>query len=76
MKMLGKVVSISNGKLVVKMSSHIAAGKDIRTGEKVFDETGNFVGNILEYFGPTEKPYVLVSSKKKPENYEGKEVFV
>jgi len=76
MKIIGKVVSVSNGKLVVKTGKAHKPDKEIKLGEKVFDEKGNFVGNILEYFGPTDNPFLLVSAKKKTENYEGKELFI
>ena len=69
MKLIGKVVSISEGKLVVK------ANDLLRPGTKVFDEAGNFVGIAVNYFGLTKKPYLLVSPKKKPEPYRGKEIF-
>lgn len=69
MKSLGKVVSLSNGKLVLKTDSLV------RIGSKVFDEKGDFVGIVTEYFGPTMGPYLLISSKKKAEPYVGKELF-
>jgi len=69
MKSLGNVVSVSKGKLVVKTS------EPLKAGHKIFDESGNFVGNVLEFFGPTEKPYVLVSPKKNADHYLGKELF-
>lgn len=69
MKSIGKVVSISGGKLVVR------ADDVVRPGTKVFDESGNFVGNAIDYFGLTKKPYLLVSPKKRPDQYMGKELF-
>lgn len=69
MKSVGKVVSLSAGKLVVRTE------EPLKAGSKVFDESGNFVGNVLEYFGPTDRPYVLVSPKKKADHYLGKELF-
>lgn len=69
MKSLGKVVSISNGKLVLKTDDLV------KVGTKIFDEHGNFVGNAIEYFGPTLGPYILISPKKRPEPYLGKEMF-
>ena len=77
MKSIGNVVSISNEKLVVK-TKDILKRKDhvvLKPGTKVFDEGGNFVGIVHEYFGPTDKPYVLISPKKKPDQYVGKELF-
>jgi rRNA processing protein Gar1 len=69
MKSIGKVVSISEGKLVVR------ADDVVRPGTKVFDESGKFVGTAIDYFGLTKKPYLLVSPKKSPEPYRGKELF-
>lgn len=69
MKSLGKVVSLSNGKLVLKTDSLV------KIRSKVFDEKGDFVGIVAEYFGPAMGPYLLVSPKKKPEPYVGKELF-
>ena len=69
MKSIGKVVSISEGKLVVR------ADDLVKPGTKIFDETGNFVGIAVNYFGLTKKPYLLVSPKKKAEPYRGRELF-
>lgn len=69
MKSLGKVVSISEGKLVLKTSELV------KIGTKIFDEQGNFVGTAIDYFGPTLGPYIVISPKKKPEPYMGKELF-
>ena len=77
MKSIGNVVSISDGKLVVK-TKEVLKRKDplvLKPGTKVFDESGNFVGIVHEYFGPTDKPYVLISPKKKPDQYLGRELF-
>ena len=69
MKSIGKVVSISEGKLVVR------ADDVVKPGTKVFDESGKFVGLALDYFGLTKKPYLLISPKKQPEPYMGRELF-
>lgn len=69
MKLLGKVTSISDGKLVLKTDDLV------KIGAKVFDERGNFVGNVIDYFGPTMGPYLRVSPKKGPDQYLGKELF-
>lgn len=69
MKSLGKVVSLSNGKLVLKTD------KLVKIGAKVFDEHGTFIGTVVDFFGPTLGPYLLVSPKKKPEPFLGKELF-
>lgn len=69
MKSLGKVISLSNDKLVLKTDS------PVRLGTKIFDEHGNFVGIVTEYFGPTMGPYLLIAPKKRPEPYLGKELF-
>ncbi len=69
MKRLGRVVSISDDKLVLKTEQLV------KIGAKVFDEEGKFVGNVIDYFGPTVGPYVLVSPKRDPTKYMGKELF-
>ena len=69
MKKLGRVVSLSDDKLVLKTEELI------KIGAKVFDEEGKFVGNVIDYFGPTVGPYVLVSTKREPSQYVGKELF-
>lgn len=69
LKSLGKVVSISEGKLVLKTDAMI------KVGGKVFDEQGIQIGTIVDYFGPVGGPYVLVSPKKTPEPYVGRELF-
>ena len=70
MKSLGHVISISKGKLLIRTE------RKLREREKIFDESGNFVGTVLEIFGPVERPYVLISPKKEPTHYMGKELFV
>lgn len=69
MKSIGKVVSISDGKLVVR------ADDVVRPGTKIFDESGKFVGTAVDYFGLTKKPYLMISPKRKADNYLGKELF-
>jgi rRNA processing protein Gar1 len=69
MKSLGEVKSISGNKLVLRTDDVL------KIGTKIFDEHGNFVGNVVEYFGSTKHPYVLVSPKKSPDRYSGKELF-
>ena len=69
MKIIGKVVSISDGKLVVR------ADDLVKPGTKIFDESGNFVGIAVDYFGLTKKPYLMISPKKKADHYLGKELF-
>jgi rRNA processing protein Gar1 len=76
MKPIGKVVSISNGKLIVKTNKAHKPDKELRTGEKVFDDSGNFVGNIHEYFGPTKNPFLIISPKKNADHYQGRELFI
>ncbi len=69
MKKLGRVVSVSNDKLVLKTEELL------KIGTKVFDEEGKFVGNVIDYFGPTMGPYVLVSPKRDPVKFVGKELY-
>ncbi|MBI1973349.1 hypothetical protein HYS54_00905 [Candidatus Micrarchaeota archaeon] len=69
MKMLGKVVSMSDNKLVLKTD------KLVKLGSKVYDERQRFIGNVIDYFGPTMGPYLLVSAKRGGESLVGKELF-
>jgi rRNA processing protein Gar1 len=69
MRKLGRVVSLSGDKLVLKTD------KLVKIGAKIFDEQGKFVGNAIDYFGPTMGPYILVSPKRDAGEYVGKELF-
>jgi rRNA processing protein Gar1 len=57
---LGRVVSISDGKLVLKTDELI------KLGSEVYDDSKRHVGTVVDYFGPTMGPYLLVSPKKDP----------
>lgn len=69
MRSLGKVVSISEGKLILKTDCLV------KLGSKLYDEKGRLVGTAVDYFGPTLGPYVVVSPKRSPEPYLGKELY-
>jgi len=69
MRNLGRVVSISNGKLVLKTD------KLVKMGSEVFDDAGRHVGTVVDYFGPTMGPYLLISPKKDPNAFLGKELY-
>lgn len=69
LKSLGKVVSLSEGKLVLKTDSAV------KVGSKVFDEQGKFVGNVLDYFGPLNGPYLLISPKRRTDALLGKQLY-
>ncbi|MBI4214897.1 hypothetical protein HY546_02790 [archaeon] len=69
MKSLGKVVSVSEGKLVLKTD------KLVKLGSKMYDERSRFIGTVVDYFGPTMGPYLLVSAKKGGEALVGKQLF-
>jgi len=69
MKSLGKVVSLSEGKLVLKTDSLV------KIGSKVFDERGNFVGIVEGYFGPVMGPYLLIGPKGTGNRYLGKQLY-
>ena len=71
MRKLGNVVSIRDGKLVIK-----AEGENLaKIGTKVFDEKGQFVGPIIDFFGPIKGPYMVVSPRKKPDQYLNQAIF-
>ncbi|MBS3060853.1 MAG: hypothetical protein J4432_05095 [DPANN group archaeon] len=69
MKKLGVVKSINEGKLVLKTE------KLVKIGAKIYDEEGAFVGTVIDYFGPTMGPYLLISPKKAPEPFYGKDLY-
>ena len=69
MKLLGKVVSMNEGKLVLKTD------KLVKLGSKVYDERSRHIGTVVDYFGPTMGPYLLVSAKRDGDMLVGKELF-
>lgn len=69
MKSLGRVVSMSEGKLVLKTD------KLVKLGSKIYDEQGRHIGTVIDYFGPTRGPYLLISPIKAAEPLQGKELF-
>jgi rRNA processing protein Gar1 len=69
MKHLGTVIQIKKNGLVVQVDQLP------KIAEKVFDDKENFVGNVIEFFGPTKKPFVIVSTKHDPEKYRGEKLF-
>ncbi len=69
MKRIGRAVSISDGKLVVKTE------RLVKIGSEVFDDAGRHIGTVVDYFGPTMGPYVLVSPKKDPAPLVGQELY-
>ena len=73
MHKVGRVVSVSEDKLVLK-TEH--PEKLVKIGAKIFDEKGIFVGNVIDYFGPTIGPYLLVSPKSRdPGEFVGEELY-
>ena len=57
MDLLGKVVQVLEDKVVVEVSQLPKLRK------KVYDKKEKFVGTVVDYFGPTKKPFVVVSTK-------------
>ena len=69
MKLLGRVSSIHDGKLIIKSPGQFKKGK------KVYDDGEEFVGEVIEWFGSTKKPYLIISTKKDPERYLGEKIY-
>lgn len=69
MKLIGRVASIHDKKLIVKSPVSLDKGK------KVYDDGEEFVGEVVEYFGPTDTPYLVIATKKDPERYLGEKVY-
>jgi len=69
MRKIGRVVSISEKKLVLKTD------KLVKMGSEVFDDGGRHVGTVIDYFGPTMGPYLLISPKRDPNPFVGKDLY-
>ena len=69
LKKIGRVVSVSDGKLVVK------AEGTIKIGAEVYDSGERHIGTVSDYFGPTAGPYLLISTKKEPGQLVGEELY-
>jgi len=69
MKLLGRVSSIHDGKLIIKCSIQLKKGKDI------YDDGGEFAGDVIDWFGPVKEPYLVISTKKDPERYLGEKLY-
>lgn len=57
MKKLGRVVSFDEKKIVLKTDELV------KIGSEVYDEGERHVGTVIEYFGPTMGPYVIIGTK-------------
>jgi len=69
MQKLGRVVQIHEEKLVLKTD------KLVKIGSRVYDDKERWVGTVIDYFGPTMGPYLLVSPKKEAASLVGKELY-
>jgi rRNA processing protein Gar1 len=69
MKKLGRIVSVTDGKLVLKSKELV------RIGAEVYDSSERHVGTVVDYFGNTLGPYVIVSPKKDAGMLVGEEIY-
>ena len=70
MRRLGTVVSVSEGKLVLKTE------KLVKIGSRTYNEKEIYVGTVIDFFGPTDGPYVLVSPEsREPGEFIGEELY-
>ena len=69
MKKLGRVVSVSDGKLVLKTEELV------KLGAEVYDDGERHIGTVIDYFGPTMGPYLLISTKKDAGQLVGEELY-
>lgn len=69
MKKLGKVVTVDNGKLILKTN------EKLKRGDKVYDEGNRFIGNIISFKKEEHGQYAVVSPKKDPEPLRGEKLY-
>lgn len=69
MKKLGKIVSIKDGKLILKTKNAVKKGK------KVYDESERFIGNVIGFQDEEYGEYAIISSKKKPKALVGEKIY-
>lgn len=58
MKKIGTVTSISDDKLIAKLSSQQIP----RIGSKIYNKDKKELGKLKEFFGPTKAPYVIIQT--------------
>lgn len=69
MKKLGKAIELEGNKLILKTD------KAIKKGDKVYDESNRFIGNVIDFKGKDKKNYAIVSSKKDPGQMLGEKLY-
>ncbi len=70
MKKLGRIISKQKKRVVLK-TDHL-----VKLGARIFDEKGILIGHAVDYFGPVDKPYVIIRPRRgEPEKLVGKEVY-
>ena len=69
MKNVGRVVSVLDGKLVLKSKELV------KIGAELYDASERHVGTVVDYFGNTMGPYVIVSPKKDAGMLVGEELY-
>jgi len=70
---LGTVLHLSksSGNLILK------AERNVRIGDKVFDDNGNKIGIVFDLFGPVSNPFVAVKpGQVHPDRYVGGSLFM
>ena len=69
MKKLGRIVSKQKKRLVLKTDELV------KIGARIFDEKGILIGHAIDYFGPVDKPYIIIKPTRDAEHLIGKEVY-
>ena len=69
MKKLGRIVSKEKKKIVLKTD------KLVKIGTEVYDSGERHIGTVIDYFGPVDGPYLLISTKKDADKMIGMEIY-
>ena len=69
MRKLGRIVSKEKKKIVLKTD------KLVKIGTEVYDESERHIGTVIDYFGPVNGPYLLISTTKDAEKLIGREIY-
>lgn len=72
MRRAGEVVRVAGGLAVARSDDH--THPDI--GDRVVDERLEDVGEVVDVFGPVDRPYVAVTSRDRPEGLLGETLYV
>lgn len=69
MKKLGKIVTVKDGKAILKTK------EPVKKGKKVYDESKRFIGNVIGFKDEEYGEYAIISPKKKPDSLMGEKVY-